>query len=216
MDSSIKVVHALVKKINATHIIDVGSGLGYLSGILAHSLEIPVLGLEISESNIVAADKRKVKIKKFLEKDNCRPDSLDYFVSILYQVCLEDSSETFRNDILQFIKQYFPNSDKEYRIVLIGLHTCGDLACKMIKYYCEIPEICGLYNLGCCYNKLSLNTKTESCFPLSNFTKNIETSLNFNRRFMLLGCQSIDRDIEFSEKTLKSLEMLNYRARLEV
>ena len=43
----------------------------------------------------------------------------------------------------------------DHKYILIGLHTCGDLAPTMLKVYSQSTQIVGLVSVGCCYMKLS-------------------------------------------------------------
>lgn len=39
--------------------------------------------------------------------------------------------------------------------MLVGLHTCGDLATTMLRLFTETNKAVGLISVGCCYMKLS-------------------------------------------------------------
>ena len=41
------------------------------------------------------------------------------------------------------------------RFILVGLHTCGDLAPTILRVYVESRQVVGLLSVGCCYMKLS-------------------------------------------------------------
>ena len=45
--------------------------------------------------------------------------------------------------------------------VLVGLHTCGDLAATMLKVFAESEEVAGLVSVGCCYMKLTTEMAKE-------------------------------------------------------
>ena len=47
--------------------------------------------------------------------------------------------------------------------VIIGLHTCGDLASTLIRTFVNCPEVRGIVIVGCCYMKL---THTQCCDDL--------------------------------------------------
>ena len=231
---SVQVVDTIIKKTNATHVIDIGSGVGYLSFAIAATLEIPVLGLELNESNCRAAEKRKETISSFLDKEGAPKAIRGLFTSIPYTVNSEQDSAAFRGDIMDMITSHYPLRSQDYRILLIGLHTCGDLASSTLRFFCDIPEICAVYNLGCCYNKITVPHDTvsnrtdssqsqENCSKISNFPLSQSVTdlcnnanLTLNRRLMLLGCQSILRDNQEPSKTEQSMRILSYRAHIEV
>lgn len=41
------------------------------------------------------------------------------------------------------------------RFIIVGLHTCGDLAPTILRVYAQSREVVGLLSVGCCYMKLS-------------------------------------------------------------
>ena len=41
------------------------------------------------------------------------------------------------------------------RFILVGLHTCGDLAPTILRVYVQSRQVVGLISVGCCYMKLS-------------------------------------------------------------
>lgn len=224
---SVQIIDAMVQKIKPTYIIDIGSGVGYLSCAIAISLQIPVLGLELKESNCKAAEIRKQKICSFLEKET-GTNQTHLFKSVPYEINPNISSEQFREEILAFIKDNFSTPEK-ISILLIGLHTCGDLAPTIIRFFTDIEEIIGIYNLGCCYNRLSVPHEIDTDVKLNPSTKNIgfplskklsqltsESNLVLNRRFMLLGCQSIAKEKLDTTKLLDSVKALSLRAHFQV
>ena len=41
------------------------------------------------------------------------------------------------------------------KYILVGLHTCGDLAPTMLRVYRQSEQIVGLVSVGCCYMKIT-------------------------------------------------------------
>lgn len=50
----------------------------------------------------------------------------------------------------------------EKGVVLVGLHTCGDLAPTTLRLFHESPTVKAMINVGCCYNLMTETTGTES------------------------------------------------------
>ena len=51
--------------------------------------------------------------------------------------------------------------------MVVGLHTCGDLAVTVLRLFCEVASIKTVCVVGCCYNHC---TENEDCTDgLSNF-----------------------------------------------
>ena len=46
--------------------------------------------------------------------------------------------------------------------ILVGLHTCGNLASTLLNVYCHCHRVVGLVSLSCCYMKLSCPEETHS------------------------------------------------------
>lgn len=44
---------------------------------------------------------------------------------------------------------------KENRFILVGLHTCGDLAPTLLRVYTQSEHVAALASMGCCYMKLT-------------------------------------------------------------
>ncbi len=47
------------------------------------------------------------------------------------------------------------------RFVLMGLHTCGDLAPSMLRVFSESERVAGLASVGCCYMKMADSSTGE-------------------------------------------------------
>lgn len=54
------------------------------------------------------------------------------------------------------------DKDSNEGLVLVGLHTCGDLAPTAIKIFLNDSNVKALCLVGCCYHLLSQSTATES------------------------------------------------------
>ena len=52
--------------------------------------------------------------------------------------------------------------------ILIGLHTCGDLAPTMLRVYSQSDLIVGLVSVGCCYMKVTCNHPEAQYCPVTN------------------------------------------------
>ena len=48
-----------------------------------------------------------------------------------------------------------PGAPSDDRFILVGLHTCGDLAPTVLRVYVQSRQVVGLLSVGCCYMKLS-------------------------------------------------------------
>lgn len=46
-------------------------------------------------------------------------------------------------------------------VILVGLHTCGDLAPTTLRLFHESPTVKAMVNVGCCYNLLTISDQCE-------------------------------------------------------
>ena len=97
---------------------------------------------------------------------------------------------------------------QEDHCVLIGLHTCGDLAPTMLRAFTKSKSIVGVVSVGCCYMKLtcpeeineqrrdkverlaSLDDLSVLGFPMSLFTTSLGCSLSYEAREV--ACHSLE------------------------
>ena len=49
----------------------------------------------------------------------------------------------------------FTLPERETRYILVGLHTCGDLASTLLRVYTQSNDVVGVLSVGCCFMKLS-------------------------------------------------------------
>ena len=62
--------------------------------------------------------------------------------------------------------------------VLVGLHTCGDLAADSCRLFLRTPQLAGLVLCGCCYGRLT----EPANFPLSSSGKQAQLQLGYTLR----------------------------------
>ena len=114
-------------------IIDLGSGQGYLSHLLVSAADLNVTAIEGKSHNAVQAQKRAQRIDKGLHQQ-----SGSEFQSICKIVTSDNIQEVTTEPC-----------------ILIGLHTCGDLAANSLKLFAREENIRGVINVGCCYHHLT-------------------------------------------------------------
>lgn len=95
------------------------------------------------------------------------------------------------------------NADEEGqgRDLLIGLHTCGDLAPSMLRMFAASKQLGALINVGCCYNLMTVPTAVDAAeeeknssisgYPMSEIcTAELPSLIRDVRN---LACQSVRR-----------------------
>ncbi|XP_034477240.1 protein RRNAD1-like [Drosophila innubila] len=175
-------------------IIDLGSGLGYLSEALFKLRNnYLILGLEADEQRVESARKR---CQKFLPQEALNS------ISYKKEFIKADANSRAR------IEGYASKLAQSHGMLpgldtaIIGLHACADLSISAMILFLTMPQVRSLHIMPCCYHKLALRSENDTMtsttspfvnFPLSNGLRNAisaATSVGcFNRPFMRLACQ---------------------------
>ncbi|XP_065671514.1 methyltransferase-like protein 25B isoform X5 [Hydra vulgaris] len=176
-----QIINNVCKETYSTTVVDVGSGLGHLSRILAYQYGYNVTAIEMTGHRLPVAEKYDKEIEDDLKRRNmisinvgsvCHvekcidPDiSAIAFSSLLFNcksqlnetsVCEINGSVVSDSCILNNSVSYFKKTVNVEHCVLIGLHTCGDLASTMMKVFKSTQSIKGLVSVSCCYMRMSL------------------------------------------------------------
>ncbi|XP_007431353.1 methyltransferase-like protein 25 isoform X3 [Python bivittatus] len=114
-------------------------------------------------------------------------------------------------------KQYELNPEAQ-DCVIVGLHTCGDLAPSTLRLFNAVPEIKAVCSVGCCYHLLSEEhemheegTRGIWGFPLSRYLK--EEGWFCGRNARMAACLALER---VAVGQVLPTESLFYRAVLQV
>lgn len=160
-------------------LIDVGSGLGYLSQTLHQQFNYKLLGLESFTDRVQTAQLRQQKYY---------PDSMN---SVKYAKHFIDLSST--EFINAELLKYFPKSKC---FAMIGLHACGDLSVTAIKLFLSMDIVDKLIIMPCCYHKMSMKNGDKVEFnniPLSKLMNDLliddDCKSLINIPFLRLGSQ---------------------------
>nr|XP_020633467.1 methyltransferase-like protein 25 isoform X1 [Pogona vitticeps] len=102
--------------------------------------------------------------------------------------------------------------------VLVGLHTCGDLAPSTLRLFNAKPEIKAVCSVGCCYHLLSEEQETQKGdaqgtwgFPMCRYLK--EEGWFCGRNARMAACLALER---VAVGQVLPTESLFYRAVLQV
>ncbi|KAK2525045.1 hypothetical protein Q9233_009092 [Columba guinea] len=72
-------------------------------------------------------------------------------------------AERFDRELLQELA-------KRGRVLVTGLHACGDLSAALLRHFARSPAVAAVASVGCCYMKLSTAPQPPGCpagYPLS-------------------------------------------------
>ncbi|XP_032299645.1 methyltransferase-like protein 25 isoform X4 [Coturnix japonica] len=102
--------------------------------------------------------------------------------------------------------------------IMVGLHTCGDLAANTLRIFTAKPEIKAVCSVGCCYHLLSEQYENqEDCteevwgFPMCQYLKDKGWCCGRNAR--MSACLALER---VAVGQMLPTESLFYRAVLQV
>ena len=155
------VIAQLAHRTGATHVVDVGSGVGHLVRILAYTTGLAMLGIEGSEAYVTGARERDAKCATLLAH---RARLGDARAAALLQ----------RQGPVRYAHRRVPNSLDAAGfadlvrtglglgaatalppLVLVGLHTSGDLGPTLLRSFAEVSAVRAVVSVGCCYMHLS-------------------------------------------------------------
>ncbi|KAJ4141798.1 hypothetical protein NW768_001016 [Fusarium equiseti] len=162
-------IHSVCQANNITHVIDMGSGQGYLSISLAYLFpELHVLAIDGSESQIAAS--------KACASSLGIPES-----RIQHMRRYIDGTPPLTDEIAAWAGGE--------RCMLVGLHACGNLSDHMLRYFTTVPFIVRLGAVGCCYNHIvPRSTTCSEGFPIS--AKMREKNVSLSGTALMTGCQA--------------------------
>ncbi|KAK1482419.1 hypothetical protein CTAM01_13579 [Colletotrichum tamarilloi] len=162
-------IHSVCQTNNITHIIDMGSGQGYLSIALAYLFpELRVLAIDGSESQIAAS--------KACAASLGIPES-----RIQHMRRYIDGTPPLADEMAAWAE--------DEKCMLVGLHACGNLSEHMLRYFATVPFIVCLGAVGCCYNHIV--PRSASCpdgFPIS--AKMRDRNVTLSATALMTGCQA--------------------------
>jgi len=123
-------------------VVDVGSGQGYVSLAIAMLSGVEVIGIDNQAHNGEAALHRMEHVKRNKSSPPC------HFHSITHPVGPGE-------DLAGVLSPYLSGGEK--RVMLLGLHACGDLTSHLLRTAVGdlSQHIVAVMSLGCCYQNLT-------------------------------------------------------------
>lgn len=162
VDKMSEITKKICEKFNISDVLDLGSGKGYLGAYLSLCYGLNVVGVDSSESNTSGASKRAEKYMKFWkfrmkEKDGRTPsdDEIKRLKKAAPGFCSVAAFVDERFDISSVMGTGVAGC-RSKDIMLVGLHTCGDLNSTAIRTFVRNDEVKALCVVGCCYQHLTV------------------------------------------------------------
>lgn len=152
-----------------THVVDMGSGQGYLSISLAHLFpELQVLAIDGSQSQITGS-------QDFADTLGIPHSRLTHMVHWI------DGSSALADKVQDWAAGE--------RCILVGLHACGSLSEHMVRYFAAMPCMDALAVVGCCYNHIVPRSDTHpEGFPISAALR--DRNVTLSPTALMTGCQA--------------------------
>ncbi|KAH8660074.1 methyltransferase domain-containing protein [Xylariales sp. PMI_506] len=189
-------IEAACRANGITHVIDMGSGQGYLSVALAYLFpSLHVLAIDGSESQVAGS-------KSFAASLGIDETKLCHLVRYI------DGTAPLVAEMAAWAGGQ--------RCMLVGLHACGQLSEHMLRYFTTLPWIALLGAVGCCYNHIV--PRSHNCpdgFPISARLRTREVALSATA--MMTGCQAPNNweKVDLSRGETAYAKRRFYRALLE-
>ena len=172
------IVHQVCEKTNSKTVVDVGSGLGHLSRMLAYLYDYSVTAIEMEGQRLPLAGKFDKDLENELKRIS--RDKEIKFGEVRHIAKLINPNINTE----EFVSLIKDKRKEKLNCVLVGLHTCGDLASTMLNVFNNTSIIKGIVSASCCYFRMTLLEKDygryNSCWIES--IKNGVTENTLNRQ----------------------------------
>ncbi|XP_042537525.1 protein RRNAD1 isoform X2 [Dipodomys spectabilis] len=202
----------LVKKLSdltgCTQVVDVGSGQGHLSRFMSLGLGLMVKSIEGDQRLVERAQRLDQQLLQALAKVEKRNPRV-----VQRGRCLPQHVVKWVDPIDLCQELLLPLESTQHggtRLLLTGLHACGDLSVALLRHFCCCPEVVALASVGCCYMKLS----DPGGYPLSQWVAGLP-GYELPYRLREGACHALEEYAERLQKARPDLRTHCYRAALE-
>ncbi|KAK1329197.1 hypothetical protein QTO34_011377 [Cnephaeus nilssonii] len=203
----------LVRKLSdltgCTQVVDVGSGQGHLSRFMSLGLGLKVKSIEGDQRLVERAQHLDQELLQALEKEERRnPQVVQMHTARSpHHVVQWVDPRTLCEEVLLPLETS-PRS--EARLLLTGLHACGDLSVALLRHFSSCPEVAALASVGCCYMKLS----DPGGYPLSQWVAALP-GCELSYRLREGACHALEDYADRLQEAAPGLRTHCYRAALE-
>nr|XP_008262522.1 methyltransferase-like protein 25B isoform X2 [Oryctolagus cuniculus] len=202
----------LVKKLSdltgCTQVVDVGSGQGHLSRFMALGLGLTVKSIEGDQRLVERAQRLDQELLQALEKEERRnPQVRSGPRHCPHHVVRWVDPTALCEELLRPLEKPARGGA---RLLLTGLHACGDLSAALLRHFCCCPEVVALASVGCCYMKLS----DPGGYPLSQWVAGLPGH-TLPYRLREGACHALEEYAVRLQKAGPGLRTHCYRAALE-
>ncbi|KAL5467219.1 hypothetical protein EMCRGX_G031419 [Ephydatia muelleri] len=224
------------------NVIDIGSGQGHLARYLAFEYGLNVVTMEAVGCHITTATKLDSFAENALKRKKRQQAMCPHEIkgSLRHIVAMIDPNIS-PEELLGHVTSDQPEPTRKY--LLVGLHTCGDLAPTILRLFAKSDSVVGVVSVGCCYMKVTClscdqppapNIPTCECdmaatcvhtcatkdprvplgYPMSGRIMSLPShSLSYEAREM--ACHALEAYAERLEDTSEDLRVHCHRALVE-
>ncbi|CAH2041703.1 unnamed protein product, partial [Iphiclides podalirius] len=215
-------VASLYNATKSTHCLEAGGGKGHLLVALTLGYNIPSLTVDCDRKALKNASERVRSIQKKWRaiakkvingNEECADGNTNSDIHRFATAFV-----TKDTDVSKVVKDAFPEHfGEDMKILLTGLHTCGNLGPDSLRIFAAQPSTGALFNVPCCYHLLTEEVdaglfdvfqrdygsvaRPEHGFPMSEYLR----GYNLGRNARMLAAQSIDRVVHHRQFPSKSL-----------
>nr|XP_048309997.1 methyltransferase-like protein 25B isoform X3 [Myodes glareolus] len=203
----------LVKKLSdltgCTQVVDVGSGQGHLSRFMSLGLGLMVKSLEGNPRLVERAQRLDQELLQALDKMEKRHPKVVQRASrhSPHHIVQWVSPTALCDELLLPLEAPCQGST---RLLLTGLHACGDLSVSLLRHFCCCSEVVALASVGCCYMKLS----EPGSYPLSQWVTGLPGH-ELPYRLREGACHALEDYAKRLQKAGPGLQAHCFRAALE-
>ncbi|XP_037072216.1 methyltransferase-like protein 25 [Pollicipes pollicipes] len=239
VDRMAATVAHLAAESEISQVVDMGSGKGYLSSMLALSHGLDVMAVEANEVHTHGAKKVNANLKKSWDAIVSRTASLrvgetpakrskkwkrqhrsaggDRHRPQPGRLTPVDQFVSSGTELAELVTCH---GDPALPLAVVGLHTCGDLAVHSLRMFSQLPQARLLVNVGCCYHLQRERFEGDFWRELDPADETFPLCSLLTRRRYVLGQQARGLAAQASERMASYQRSpspaLYYRAVLQV
>ncbi|XP_021232319.1 protein RRNAD1 isoform X3 [Numida meleagris] len=240
-----KVLQRLSQATGCDRVVDVGAGQGHFSRFLAFSLGLSVTAVEGDSRLVSLAERFDQELLRELKKAQARSDTRRLPPSQHHPNTAPERTDPASlcprcpQHVAGWLDPQVPgqefllaptpgpalaarnplamSTDSE-RILLTGLHACGDLSVALLRHFARSPQVAAVTSAACCYMKLSTCPEPTGSslpgYPLSTWVAGLPGhTLSYRAREA--ACHAVEEYTERLGRDSECLRVHCYRAVLE-
>ena len=154
VDALAALVARVAAEVDAGAVLDVGAGQGFLAQALALRYGLRVLALDAVAPLAAAADARGARVAAAAARCACRVVVPPRAVAARFAW---EAPAQAAASLEALVRDALPqeHGSRQPRVVLVGLHACGDLTPNLCRAFAASDTAAALVVVGCCYNLLT-------------------------------------------------------------